>query len=216
MPAVCHDILRKTDVGVFPAVQENFIMGLARQIIWLVLSLFVASVAAQEPPKPQTLSEAEAQRQRASAMRKEADQRYEVEADACYRKILVNQCLEEAQQRRQQTIIDARNLDLPAREFQREARRGDFAAKEARRQADEPQRQAKQQEQGDSFRQEEAERAALREQKLADKAKKAEKNRQKAAADHARRQEKAAKRAEKDTKRASEKAKREAREAGKP
>ena len=69
MPAVCHDILRKTDAGVFPAVQENFIMGLARQIIWLVLSLFVASVAAQEPPKPQTLSEAEAQRQRASAMR---------------------------------------------------------------------------------------------------------------------------------------------------
>ena len=190
-------------------------MGLTRQIIWLVLSLFVTSVAAQEPPKPQTLGEAEAQRQRASAMREEAGKRYEAEAGACYRKILVNQCLEEAQQRRQQTIIDARNLDLPAREFQREVKRSDFSSKEAQRLADEPQRQAKQQEQGENFRQEEAERAALREQKLADKAKKAEKYQQKAAADQVRRQEKAAKRAEKDARRASEKAKREAREAKK-
>lgn len=67
-------------------------MGLTRQIIWLVLSLFVTSVAAQEPPKPQTLGEAEAQRQRAPP-REEADKRYEAEAGACYRKILVNQCL---------------------------------------------------------------------------------------------------------------------------
>ena len=62
-------------------------MGLTRQIIWLVLSLFVTSVAAQEPPKPQTLGEAEAQRQRASAMREEADKRYEAEAGIRYAKL---------------------------------------------------------------------------------------------------------------------------------
>lgn len=191
-------------------IARQFIRGLSFACLILTGPLW-----AQEAPKPQTPAEADAQRQRAEVLRKEAEQRYESEASACYRKILVNQCLSEAQARRQQAIIDARNLDLPAREFQRELKRADFAAKEAQRQADEPQRQARQQEQADNFRREEAERAAQREQKLADKAKKTEKYRQKTAADNARRQEKAAKRAEKDARRSSEKAKREARAAEK-
>lgn len=181
----------------------------------LLLPLFLSLAGqAQElttPPTPGSLAEAEAQRERATAMRQEADRRYEAEANACYGKILINQCLSEAQQRRQQRIIESRNLDLPAREFQREVKRNDFAAKEAQRKADAPERAARQQAQADNFRSEEARRAANREQKLAEKAEKAVKNQQKAATENARRQEKASKRAEKEAKRAKEKAARDAR-----
>ena len=85
------------------------------------------------PETPQTLEQANAQRSRAAQMRAAAEKDFTTEKDACYRKVLVNSCLVDAKQRYTQKIIESRNLDMPARDFQREAKRTDVEAKEAKR-----------------------------------------------------------------------------------
>ena len=51
------------------------------------------------PDVPQTLEQAAAQRQRASAMRAEAERRHLADQDRCYTKFLVNDCLAAAKKR---------------------------------------------------------------------------------------------------------------------
>ena len=59
-----------------------------------------------EPPRaPQTMEQAEAQRQHADALRKEADRRYAADEAACYKKSLVNDCIVEARQRRTASLV---------------------------------------------------------------------------------------------------------------
>ena len=158
------------------------------------------------PPVPQTLAEADAQRARAEAMRQAADQRLVEEQQACYAKFLVNDCLDAAKKRRTAAQIEARELDLPAREFQREAKRAEADAKDAKRIADAPRRAAEQQQQSEDFRASEAARAAEREKKIADKAVQAAEGRQKAAAEQTERQKKLADRARRDAELADKKA----------
>lgn len=77
------------------------------------LVLLSCSALAVEPapavPQPTTLEAAAAQRQEADRMRKSAEDLFAAEQAACYKKFLVNDCLEDAKKRRTQSMIDARN-----------------------------------------------------------------------------------------------------------
>jgi len=170
------------------------------------------AATAQSPDTPQTLEQAAAQRARASAMRNSAEQRYAVEQSACYKKFLVNSCLDDAKKRYTQSVIDARKVDIPAREFQREAKRADAEAVEAKRAADRPLRESGQKDQAEAFRADEAAKASEREKKQAAKAQQAAKGQQKTQADQAKRQARQEKRAKADAERAAKKAKADARE----
>jgi hypothetical protein len=187
---------------------------MAERLPWLRYSAaaiaFLLVTLAASAQTPRTLEEADAQRARAESMRKTAEERHIAEQNECYKKFLVNSCLEDAKKRYTQSLIEARNLDIPARDFQRDAKRTELAAKEAKREAETPKREADQKAQGAQFRSDETARAEARQQKLADKAAQATKNRQKLAAEEARRQEKAAKRAKKDAERAEQRAKKDA------
>ena len=188
-------------------VKHDILRSLTSAALMLLAS---TSQAAADAPVPRTLEEANAQRDRASAMRKEADARYTTEQAECYKKFLVNSCLEDAKKRRTEATLEARKIDNPARDFQRDAKRSDVEAKEAKREADKPVREAEQKAQGEQYRTDEAAKAAARKQKMADKAEKAAKNRQKMAEDRAKYQEKLAARAKKDAERAEKRAKRDA------
>lgn len=171
--------------------------------------------ATEAPEAPKTLEQAAAQRARAEQMRKDADSRFAAEEKACYKKILVNDCLDKAKKARTPKILEARKLDSAARDFQREARRADAKAKEAKRLADLPAREIQMKERSASYRADEQAKLAEREKKIAAKAEKAAQGRQKAAEEQARRVAKNEKRAKKDAERAAKKAKEAAKEEAK-
>ena len=109
------------------------------------LSLVVSALAGPftalaAPPVPKTLEEADAQRARASEMRSQAEKTLAAEQAACYQKFLVNSCLDDAKKKYTRTSIEARELDQPARDFQRDAKRKEVEAKEQKRAADNAQR----------------------------------------------------------------------------
>ena len=159
-----------------------------------------------EPAAPQTLEQANALRERAKQMDKKADTLYKADQTECYKKFLVNSCLDDAKKRHLQTRLEARKLDAAGRDFQRAAKRADAEAKEAKRAADLQARTSEQKAQGETYRDEEAARAAARQEKLAKKARQAEEGRRKTAEEQAKRQAKEEKRAKKDAKRAAKKA----------
>lgn len=167
------------------------------QSLLLMALLFSPVLWAQTPAQPQSLSleEAQAQRIHAEAMKSEAEQRYASEQAACYKKFLVNDCLEAARNRHTQSLNEARTLDKAGREVEREAHRQEVEAKEARRTAAASQRAVEQQAQAEAYRAEEAGKVAERERKLAEKAKQAEEGRKRVAAEQAARREKLDKRA---------------------
>ena len=174
-------------------------------------SAWAAPEAGKAPVEvPRTLEQADAQRERAKAMKQAAEEQLLVDQDACYKKVLVSGCLKDAKARYMATVIEARNLDIPARAFQRDAKRADVEAKEAKRAAERPKHEAEQREQAAEFRSTEATRAAERERKIAEKAEQAAQYRQKAAAEDKARQERLAEREKRDAERAAKKAKREA------
>ena len=166
----------------------------------------------QEPPVtvPQTLEQADAQRERAAAMKQAAEERLAAEQAECYKKFFVSGCLAEAKERYTETILQARRLDMPARDFQRNVRRTEVETKETQREADLSERESEQKAQAEAFRAKEAERAAERERRQADKASQAAAYHQKAAAEAQRRQERQAERAKRDAERAAKKARKEA------
>ena len=176
-------------------------------------ALTLAPFAHAAPPVPRTLEEADAQRARASEMRSTAEKTLAAEQAACYQKFLVNSCLENAKRKYTNTVIEARKLDQPARDFQRDAKRTEVEAKEKQRAIDNAQRATDQQQQAAEYRNKEAERAAERERKKAAKAEKAAAGRAKRAEEEAQRQKKNEERARRDAQRAERKAQREAKEA---
>jgi colicin import membrane protein len=162
------------------------------------------------PFVPRTFEQAEAQLQRAEDMRKEAKQRFTDEEAACYQKILVNDCIDEAKGRYTKTIVEARRLEAPAREFKREFRREEVIAEKDQRAAEQPAREAEQQQRAERYRADEAAKADKREQKIQDKERRAEENRRKLAEQQAQRQLKAEKRAKKQAERIEKTAKKRA------
>jgi colicin import membrane protein len=171
--------------------------------VWMSCAAWAESTP--PPEVPQTLEQASAQRERAKAMRAEAERQQKEAQDRCYSKFLVNDCLAAAKKRYTEAIVEARRLDQPARDFEREAKRQERAAKEAQHAADLPLREGQQKERAEIYRADEAAKAAAREQKLADKARKAEEGRRKAVAEQASRQAKLDKRAKQDAERAAKK-----------
>ena len=109
---------------------------------------------------PKTLEQAADQRARAAQMVSDSEKRYADEQAACYEKFLVNGCLDDAKKRHTHTTIEARQLDAPARDFQREAHRAEVEAKEAKLAADRATREAEQKVQAETYRAEEAAKAA--------------------------------------------------------
>lgn len=165
-----------------------------------------APEAAAAAAAPMSLEEAHAQRVRAEVLKTEAKKRYVAEQDACYKKFLVNDCLESAKLRYTESMTQARDLDKVGRDIERETHRREVEANEAARAAEQPRREAEQQAQVERYRAEEAAKTAERERKLADKAKQAEEGRRKTAAEQAERREKLEKRAKEDAERAAKKA----------
>jgi colicin import membrane protein len=146
------------------------------------------SAADSAPALPQTAEQAAAQRARAAALRDQAEARYAAEQTECYHKFLMNDCLAAAKKRYTAAIVDARALDLPASEVERELRRQEIEASDAQRLAEQPRREAEQKAAAERYRAEQAEKLAERERKLADKARQAEEGRRQAAAEQAKRQ----------------------------
>ncbi len=159
---------------------------------------------------PQTMEQANAQRERAKAMKQAAEEQLSTEQNACYQKILVSACLKDAKARYTASIVEARKLDIPARDFQRDTKRTEADVKEAKRAADMPQREVDQRAQAAQYHEKEAERATAREQKIAGKAEQSAQYRKKAAAQEKARSERLAERERREAKRAADQAKREA------
>ena len=195
-----------------PSPATHFRKDLCRRLACFALLSFSPMLWAQTPapaatvPTPQTLEQADAQRERVKQMRSEAEQRYTTEQTACYKKFLVSSCLDDAKKRYTKTMIESRNLDIPARDFQREAKRTDVEAKEAKRASELPVREADQKQQAENYRAEEAAKASEREQKKVAKAQKAAAGRQKTADEQARRKVRQEKREKRDAERAARKA----------
>jgi hypothetical protein len=166
-----------------------------------------AGMAAAAPSSSPTLSleEARAQRAYANTLKAEAEQRHATDQAACYKKFLVNDCLDEAKKTYTGLMVKARELDQAGRHVEREAQRRDVEKKEAARAIDLPQREADQQAQAERYRAEEAGKAAERERKLADKAKQAGEGRRKTAAEQAARRQKLEQRAKEDAEREAKK-----------
>lgn len=181
---------------------------------FLAGALLFSQIAGAQTPEagapaaspPLSLEEARAQRAHASTLKDEAQQRYAAEQNACYKKFLVNDCLDDAKKIYTELMIKARELDQAGRLVEREAHRREVANKEAARAVDLPQREAEQQAQAERYRAEEAGKNAERERKLADKARQAEEGRRKTAAEQAARRQKLEQRAKEDAEREAKKA----------
>ncbi len=154
---------------------------------------------------PEALEEARVQRTRAEVLKADAQQRYGVEQEECYRRVLVNDCLEAAKKNHTDAMLKARELDQAGRDVERAAHRHEVEAQEATRAADGQQRAIEQQAQVGQYRAEEVKKAAERERKLADKARQAAEGQRKSAAEQAARREKLAQRAKDDAERTAKK-----------
>lgn len=135
---------------------------------------------------PQTLEQAAAQRAHAAQLREAADARYRSEEIACGKKFLVNDCLKKAKEEHTRATIEARQIDAPARAFEREAERADLRAKKTQHAADNATRETEKKKQAEDFRQEEAAKALEREKKIAAKEEEATQGRKKRAEEKAR------------------------------
>jgi hypothetical protein len=187
--------------------------------LWIIFPLLILlaslQLCAQEAEEslsaPQTLEQAEAQLQRAEAMRDEAQRRYTAEEAACYQKVLVGGCVEDAKERHKQAVIEARRLEIPAREFKRASRRAEVEEEKDRQAGERPAREAKQQERAERYRSEEAAKAAKREQRRLERERKAEEKRQELAEKQTERKLKADKRAKRRAEQIEKKARQRAR-----
>lgn len=174
--------------------------------------LWAADVSPLQPKVPTTSEEAVAQRALAETARADAERVYKTDQNECYGKFLVADCLAAAKKRYTARLVEARNFEQPARDFQRESRRREVDEKEAQRADDQLRRAADEKAAVERYHAEEAAKDAERRQKLADKARRAEEGRQATAAAEARRQAKRQQRAQSDADRAAAKAARGARE----
>lgn len=160
---------------------------------------------------PQTMEQAAAQRERAAAMQQAAEERLVAEQAECYKKFLVSSCLRDAKARYTEAILQARDIDIPARDFQRNVQRMEIERREAERNTNIQAREAEQQRQAAEYRRKEQERAAERERRQADKTAQAAAYRQKAAEEARSRQERQERRAKRDAERERRRAERETR-----
>lgn len=117
--------------------------------LWLLWSICWASLAAAQVAAPladeekQLLQErARALHDKAGVMRQEAEESLAADNKACWEKVLVNQCRDEAKNAKIEKLEAARRLDQEARAIERKLRSSNFAEREARMAEETPRRAA--------------------------------------------------------------------------
>jgi colicin import membrane protein len=114
-----------------------------------------AQEAAQEADWEQRVARAAELQRSAAAGKAAAEKVLEEKSTACYRKFLVNRCLDEAQAEYLEANKDARRLNNEGKAIERQVKKEQFSAREARWAAEMPTREAE-------LRAREAETAAAR------------------------------------------------------
>lgn len=123
----------------------------------------------------------------AEGIRNGAEAQFLVDQKACWKKILVTDCIEAARRRRIETIHQTRDIDLEANKLQLEINNRDLATREARQREEAPKKAAEQQAQIQEFQAEQAKAAADRQLHLQEKQREEAKGRaQRQAEDQAR------------------------------
>lgn len=186
----------------------------------LLLIVAAAPALAQLDSRPLSAAERSEKLGRASVLEGEADREQKAaeaalkaENEVCYKKFLVSDCLDAAKRKHTAAMRAAKNKELEAGELERDVKRRDVAADDARRAAEAPAKEAKQKAQAESYRAEEAAKAQARAEKQAKKEQKAAEGRRKHAEEQAKRQKKLEKHAAKEAKAVEKRKKREAEEA---
>jgi hypothetical protein len=101
-----------------------------------------AAALADEEVKPPPFERARSIRDQAAAIRAEADRRHAEAQTACWQKVLVSACLDNAGYARRAENDRARGLEREAREIERQAKKQELAERDARRRAEAPAREA--------------------------------------------------------------------------
>jgi len=116
-----------------------FVAGLPAGVAW---SADQALATAQEADWEQRLGRATELRRSAAAQNAAAEKLLEEQSAGCYRKFLVNRCLDEAQGDYLAAIKDARRLDHEGKAVERQVRKEQFSARELKWAAEVPEREA--------------------------------------------------------------------------
>lgn len=116
-----------------------------RLLFVLCLSLLSGMTLGEEPPadeRTRKLDRVRELRDQASTIRADAKRAYEAAQPGCWKKFLVNACMEDARQTQRAEDRKARALDKEARDLEREVKRQDAAEREARRIEELPEKEA--------------------------------------------------------------------------
>jgi len=113
--------------------------GLLAGVAW---SADQAPATAQEADWEQRLGRATELQRSAAARKAAAEKLLEEQSAGCYRKFLVNSCLDEAQGEYLEAFKDARRLDNEGKAIERQVKKEQFSAREARWAAEIPAREA--------------------------------------------------------------------------
>lgn len=174
-------------------------------IRWPLLVLCLASMPATAQSNevtaltPGAAESAHAMRERADAMKAEAESRLEREKAECYAtRSFPNGCIEDAKDRHKETLKQSRALAQSGAVLEREIRRRERELKEAERAAAAPQEEAERLAREQKFREDKARRDAEREIKLVKDAEEFEQRRARAAENAAARSSKQVEQAQKD------------------
>lgn len=188
----------------------------------LMFALVAPFAVAQVDSRPLTDAERTARLERARVLKDEADKaqkaadaELKAENDACYKKFQVSSCLEDAKRKHTTATREAKRKAQEGGEIERDVKRRDVAARDARKAAEAPVRETKQKEQGEAYRADEAAKADQRAAKIAKKEQKAAAGRQKHAEEQVKRQKKLEAQAQKEAKAAEKRKAREAKQAAK-
>jgi hypothetical protein len=116
---------------------------LAALIISLTGTAWAQSAVEFAPGEREQIdTKAHALRQQAESMRHEADKQQKIEHDACWKKFLVNSCMDDAKQRRTERIIEARKVEQEARDLERGLRQREAEIRAARWAEEQPRKDA--------------------------------------------------------------------------
>ncbi len=179
----------------------------------LFLSLTPAFAAESQAPltpaeRQEKLDRVKALRDQSAQIEREADARYKEAQTECWKKFLVSDCLAERKKEHTAAIRDSKNKSIEAGDLEREVKRRDLEAKEAKKAAEAPGKAAEQEARSGQYRAEEAAKASARSSKVSEKQKQAAEGRKKRAAEEEARQRRNEERARRD---AEQEAKRKAR-----
>lgn len=108
-------------------------------------------------------------REAATTMRHAAEARHQEAQQACYRKFLVNDCLDDAKRALKAAQIEARKVDGEAREIERSLHRIEVAERDAKRREEAPRRAQEKEEQAAQAKEEQEETRLKVERRRAEK-----------------------------------------------